>query len=123
MSEKSTLLTKILQNHVKMFLVNLKNIYYYYSVWQESYDKIKTIIPNIKFTRELDVFNIIEPDPWLFINYLAESIEEWSQEMFYLFTLRCHYEKISVTVALHNFLHQGKCRRTLVLNCFLLYHI
>jgi len=41
--------TKRIQNRGQIFLENPKNIYYCYSVWQESYDKMKTIAPDIKF--------------------------------------------------------------------------
>jgi hypothetical protein len=37
--------------------------------------------------------------------------------MLQLFTVRCHQEKISVTIVLHNLFHQNKCMRTLALNC------
>ena len=63
-----------------MFLENPKNIFYCYSLPQEFYDKIKTIAPEIKFIRELDMFNIIAQNSWVIIADLAESIEEWSQD-------------------------------------------
>jgi len=58
-----------------------------------SHDKIKTMAPNTKFTWQLDIFNTIEQNSWLIIGNLAESIDEWSQEMLQLFTFRYHHEK------------------------------
>lgn len=63
------------------------------------------------------MLNTIAKDSWLIISDLAISIEEWSQEMFQLFTVRFHHEKISVTLVLSSFLHQSKCMRILALNC------
>ena len=113
-----------IKNHDKMFLENLK-IYYCYSVRQESYDKIKTIIPDIKITQGLDVFNIFEANSCLSSNHLAESTEEWSQEMLQLFTGRSHPEKLSITVVLHRVFHQSKCMRKLALNCtyYIIYRV
>lgn len=123
MSGKTTLLMKIIQNRGEMLAAGdhqttIKNIYYCYSVWQQSYDRIRTIEPQIKFIKGLDVvFNSIEPNSWLIIDDLAESIEQWSEEMIQLFTVRSHHEKISFTIVLHNLFHQSKCMRTLALNC------
>ena len=127
MSGKTTLLAKIIQNCDKMFLEKPKKIYYCYSIWQESYDKIKAIdttIP-IQFIRGLDVFNSIESNSWLIIDDLAESIEQFSHEMLQLFTVRSHHEHISVTLVLHNLFHQSKCMRTLALNCtvYIIYRV
>jgi hypothetical protein len=95
----------------------VKNIYYCYSVWQESYDKIKSIAPSTKFIRGIDIFNSIAPNSWLIIDDLAESVQELSQEILQLFTVRSHHEKISVTVVFHNIFHPSECMRTLTLNC------
>ena len=46
------------------------------------------------------MFNIIELRSWLIIDDLAESMEEWSQEMLQLFTIQSHHEKIFITVVL-----------------------
>ena len=62
-------------------------------MWQESYDKIKDILPNIKCIRGFDIFNIIEPYSWLIIDDLVESIKEWSQEMLLLIMVLSYYEK------------------------------
>ena len=110
-----------------MFLEKPKKIYYCYSIWQESYDKIKaiaTIIP-IQFIRGLDVFNSIESNSWLIIDDLAESIEQFSQEMLQLFTVRSHHENISITLVLHNLFYQRKCMQTLALNCtiYIIYRV
>ena len=125
MSGKTTLLTKIIQNRDRMFLENPTKIYYCYSVWQESYDRIKTIAPDTKFIHGLDIFNSIESNSWLIIDDLAESIEEWSQEMIQLFTVRSHHQRISVTLVLHNLFQQSKCMRTLALNCtyYIIYRV
>jgi len=114
-----------------MFAEKPKKIYYCYSIWQESYNKIKAIAATtmgsmqIQFIQGLDVFNIIEPNSWLIIDDLAESIEQWSQQMLQLFTVRSHHEQISVTLVLHNLFHQSKCMRTLALNCtyYIIYRV
>jgi len=112
-----------------MFAEKPKKIYYCYSIWQESYNKIKAIAAmgsmQIQFIQGLDVFNIIEPNSWLIIDDLAESIEQWSQQMLQLFTVRSHHEQISVTLVLHNLFHQSKCMRTLALNCtyYIIYRV
>jgi hypothetical protein len=70
-------LTKIIKNCDKMFVEKPKKIYYCYSIWQESYVKIKAIgiagLVQIQFIQGLDVFSIIEPNSWLIIDDLAES--------------------------------------------------
>ena len=86
-------------------------------MWQESYDKIKTIAPDTKFIQRLDVFNVIEPNYLTEPNDLSESIEEWSQEMLQLFKVQSHHEKISVKAVLHKLFHQNKFMRSLALNC------
>ena len=113
-----------------MFVEKPKKIYYCYSIWQDSYDKIKAIaatmgLVQIQFIQGLDVFSIIEPNSWLIIDDLAESIEQWSQQMLQLFTVRSHHEQISVTLVLHNLFHQSKCMRTLALNCtyYIIYRV
>jgi hypothetical protein len=79
----------------------------------------------IQFLQGLDVFDIIEPNSPLIIDDLAESIEQWSQEMLKLFTVRSHNEQISVTLARHNLFHQSKCMRTLALSCtyYIIYRV
>ena len=85
---------------------------------------IATTIP-IQFIRGLDIFNSIEPNSWLSIDDLAESIEQLSQEMLLLFTLRSHHEHISIALVLHNLCHQSKCMRNLALNCtiYIIYQV
>ena len=119
MSGKTTLLTKIIKNCDKMFVEKPKKIYYCYSIWQESYDKIKAIAISgvqIQFIQGYDVFKIIEQNSWVIIDDLAESIEQWSQEMLHLFTVCSYHEHISVTLVLHNYLEQ-----IYVNTCFELY--
>jgi hypothetical protein len=107
MSGKTALLTKIIKNCDKMFMEKPKKIYYCYSIWQESYDKIKVIATSvqIQLIQGLDVYDIIEPNSPLIIDDLAESIKQWSQEMLQLFTVRSHHEQISVTLVLRNPFH------------------
>ena len=111
-----------------MFVEKPRKIYCCYSIWQESYDKIKAIattgLVQIQFIQGFDVLNIIEANSWLIIDDLAESIEQWSQDMLQLFTVRSHHEHIS-TLVLHNLFHQSKCMRTLALNCtyYIIYRV
>ena len=71
------------------------------------------------------MFNITKPNSWLIIDDLAESIEEWSQDMLQLLLVRYLHEKFFITVVLHNLFHQSKCMRTLDLNCtyYILYRV
>ena len=62
------------------------------------------------------MFNIIEPNSRLIIDYLAEAIEEWSQEMLQLLKVRSRHEKTSVTFVLYNLFHMSKFMRIFALN-------
>ena len=53
----------------------------------------------------------------MIIDDIAGSIDEQSQEMLQLLTVRSHHEEISLSLVLHNLSHQRKCVRTLALNC------
>ena len=94
-------------------------------MWKEPYDKIKTIAPDTTFIERIDIFNITEPNTWLYTDDSAETIKEWSQEMIQLFMVQSHHENISVTVVLQHFFHQSKCMRTLALNCtyYIIYRV
>ena len=73
----------------------------------------------------LEPNELLEPNSWFVIDYLAESNEEWSQEMLELFTVWPHHEKFFVTIIFHNLFYQSKCLRKLALNCtyYIIYRV
>lgn len=116
-SGKTSLIEKILEQNKKLINPNVTKIIYCYARWQDKYDYLKTIIPNMEFNQGLIDIDLINPnDKTLLIlddlTYLCEKDET----ILNLFTTDSHQKNISVFLLTQNLFSKGKYFRTISLN-------
>ena len=90
-----------------------------YSEWQEDYDKIKTIYPEIEFMKGYsdDIYDSFEPsDRNLLI--LDDQMSEASntKSLANLFTKGSHHRNVTILYLVQNMFDQGRSSRTVSLN-------
>ncbi len=90
-----------------------------YSEWQEDYDKIKTIYPEIEFMKGYsdDIYDSLEPsDRNLLI--LDDQMSEASntKSLANLFTKGSHHRNVTILYLVQNMFDQGRSSRTVSLN-------
>ena len=117
-SGKSTFTFKILRNLNNMFSCPINKVYYFYSVWQKSFEtedikKIEFIkdIPNQESIEKIsnNLHNLIIIDDLQTSALNSEFIAN-------LFSRESHHRNISVFLILQNLFHQGKYSRDISLN-------
>ena len=117
-SGKSTFTFKILRNLNNMFSYPINKVYYFYSVWQKSFEtedikKIEFIkdIPNQESIEKIsnNLHNLIIIDDLQTSALNSEFIAN-------LFSRESHHRNISVFLILQNLFHQGKYSRDISLN-------
>ena len=117
-SGKSTFTFKILLNLNNMFSYPINKVYYFYSVWQKSFEtedikKIEFIkdIPNQESIEKIsnNLHNLIIIDDLQTSALNSEFIAN-------LFSRESHHRNISVFLILQNLFHQGKYSRDISLN-------
>ena len=117
-SGKSTFVFNLLENSDQMFTRKLNNIYYFYSVWQELFDKCK--LENLNFIIKIPDESIIEDitdgtHHLLIIDDLQISaLNDGFIANF--FTRESHHRNLTVILILQNSFHQGKYARDISFN-------
>ena len=116
-SGKSTILSKILAQRSDLIEPTPTNIIYCFSTWSDSYNNLKSILPDIKFNEGLpNIDQINENEKNLIIlDDLMANVEK-SQAILQLFTVNSHHSNISVFFLTQNLFSQGKYTRTISLN-------
>ena len=117
-SGKSTFIFNLLENVGEMFTKTPIKIYYFYSVWQDLFDKCK--IKNLNFIKKIPDENIIEDmtdgsHHLLIIDDLQIAALN-DGFIANLFTRESHHRNLSVILILQNSFHQGKYARDISLN-------
>lgn len=120
-SGKTTWLFKLLKHAKIMFTNPPHKILYCYGVWQDMFNEMEKLIPNLVFhegvpaSEQIEEFandnhNIIVLD-----DLMSECVK--NQEVELLFTRGSHHKKLSIIYLNQNMFCQGKSARTIALNC------
>ena len=92
-------------------------IYYYYSIWQDKFTKMKEKIPNINFHEGLSNFqhvNKLENNLIIIDDLMKEASD--NNEILDMFTKGSHHSNCSIMVLTQNIFNKGKHSRTMSLN-------
>ena len=117
-SGKTTLITKFLQTSQFIIYPPPVNIIFSYFRWQDGYNKIKALVPNITFLEglpDIDLINSLETNLIILDDLMADA--EKDKTIANLFTVDSHQKNISVFFLSQNLFSQGKFARTISLNC------
>ena len=117
-SGKSTFIYNLLENSEQMFTRKPNKIYYFYSIWQDLFDKCK--IDNLNFIKKIPDETTIEDitdrsHHLLIIDDLQISALN-DGFIANLFTRESHHRNLSVILILQNLFHQGKYASDISLN-------
>ncbi len=116
-SGKTWFLERVFQN--QMIRPWPRNIIWFFSEWQEIYERLRTSYPLIKFVKGLegDMMAHVKPNSSNLM-VIDDQMDEASEnkEVSKLFTKGSHHRDISVFLFVQNMFHKGKESRTLSLN-------
>jgi ABC-type ATPase with predicted acetyltransferase domain len=113
---KTELLIEILRHQNILFNNELEKIIFCYKEYQPSYDKLKSIIPNIIFHQGVydNEFNKKIKNLVIFDDLMKETLDNSSIQD--LFTIESHHKNTSVILISHNLFVKSKFARTINLN-------
>ena len=122
-SGKSTWLCKLLEHKDKLFPdVSTHKILYCYGVWQDLFNKMETLIPNLIFHEGIPSSSLIEEitknnhhNIIVLDDLMIEVVK--NEEMDHLFTRGAHHKNLTVIYINQNMFCQGKNARSITLNC------
>ena len=120
-SGKTTWVFKLFKELNVMFNKPVHKILYCYGVWQDKFDEMERVIPNISFcegiptSKQIEDFadgnhNVIVLD-----DLMLECVS--NREICLLFTRGAHHKKLTIFYVNQNMFCQGKHARTITLNC------
>ena len=94
-----------------------ENITYYYTVFQNTFGEIQTLVPQIKFVQGLpdDILDTINPETrnlFIFDDMMGEKDAVIAKQ----FTKKSHHGHLSVIYIVQNLFHDSKEHRTISLN-------
>lgn len=121
-SGNSYLTRQILQHADGMFKKPVVRIMFCYSVWQELYTKMKTVLPFIEFHQgfpskeEMLEWRSNEGHKILVLDDLMIDAAD-SMETVHMFYVGSHHYNITVIHLMQNLFQKGKAMRTASLNC------
>ena len=117
-SGKSTFIFKLLENNGEMFAKKPKKIYYFYSVWQDIFDRYN--LRNLTFIKKNPDESVIEEITDGSHNLLIiDDLQIFALNDGFianLFTRESHHRNLTVILILQNLFHQGKYARDKSLN-------
>jgi hypothetical protein len=116
-SGKTTLLTKILVNNVRLIDKPPDNIYYSYSRWQNNFNELLKLLPNIKFVEglpDIDEFNANQNNLLILDDLMSECGK--NDDIKKLFTIDSNHKNLSVFFLTQNMFSNDKNNRTISLN-------
>lgn len=122
-SGKTTWLSNLLQESASLFpKVFTKKILYCYGIWQDLFDKMEAIIPNIVFHEGVPTSKVIEEltenkshNIVVLDDLMSEVVKNGEIEL--LFTRGAHHKNLTIIYLNQNMFCQGKNARTITLNC------
>ena len=122
-SGKTTWLCKLLEHKDTLFPgVVTHKILYCYGVWQDLFNKIETIIPNIFFnqglpsSKTIDELTEMKQHNIIILDDLMMEVVK-NEEIELLFTRGSHHKNLTIIFINQNMFCQGKNARTIALNC------
>ena len=117
-SGKTNFVFKLLENLNAMFEVPVEKVYYFYGVWQKSFDN--KIIENLEFIQgvpdEAQIKQIADSKHNLIIIDDLQMSAVNSPSITNLFSRESHHRNLSVFLILQNLYHSGKYSRDITLN-------
>ena len=117
-SGKSTFVFRLIENKAEMFKVEPERIYYFYTVWQPSFEKISN--KNVTFLQGLpdsETIQSISNDNHNLIVLDDMQIKAMNDPYIAnLFSRESHHRNLTVILLLQNLFHQGKYGRDISLN-------
>lgn len=121
MSGKTQLVMNLLRQKEALFSPPPKKVLYAYAEWQDKFDWMQEVIPDIEFHQGLPSASFM--DDWssdnepqaLILDDLMTSIAS-SAEMVQLYTVKCHHRQITTMTLQHSLYPPGKHSKTLSLN-------
>ena len=116
-SGKTTWVKKVLENKDVLFDQPPHNILYCYGAWQPLYEKMTSIKFHEGLPTKEEIADFAEGKPSLIVldDLLADVVKDDFTQA--LFTRGSHHKNITVLYVTQNAFCQGKCARTISLNC------
>ena len=115
---KSWLIFKIIENRRDLFDKKIEKIYYFYSVWQNMFDKYSDqdiVFINNKPDEKI-IKEIANGGHYLLVIDDLQTAALKDEFIANLFTRESHHKNLSVFLILQNLFHQGKYSRDISLN-------
>lgn len=114
---KTQFIVELLKRRNKEISPPPKRIIYCYSIWQDKFDELKSLIPDIEFYDGL--FNVMELDSQIenliILDDLMREASE-SDNVLDMFTKGSHHKNVSILLLTQNIFGKGKHSRTISLN-------
>ena len=116
-TSKTTFVKKLLGNVQVIIDLPPENIKYFYSEYQDTFAKIKSLIPKIEFMEGVSgvIFDSINPKTrnlYIFDDMMGEQDSVIAK----LFTKTSHHGNLSMIYIVQNLFHPSKDHRTISLN-------
>jgi hypothetical protein len=118
---KTTFVLKLIENTKDMFTKEPKRILYCYSAWQKAYDELKKIdyvtmhegVPSRSLMEEFTYDR--QPTLLVLDDLMAKIIKD--PDVQHYVTVMSHHNNIGIVLIMQSIFPQGKCARTISLNC------
>ena len=118
---KTTFVLKLIKNAEDMFTKKPQRVLYCYSAWQKAYDELSklqhvTMHEGVPTRSEMDEFTYDRKPSLLVIDDLMAKIIKDPEVQHYV-TVMSHHNNIGIVLIMQSIFPQGKCARTISLNC------
>jgi hypothetical protein len=118
---KTTFVLKLLNNASDMFTKKPVRIFYCYGAWQNAYEKLKqleyvTLHEGVPTRAEMEEFTYDRKPTLLVLDDLMAKIIKDPDVQHYV-TIMSHHNNIGIILIMQSIFPQGKCARTISLNC------
>ena len=118
---KTTFVLKLIKNASYMFTKDPKRVLYCYSAWQNAYEELSkldhvTMHEGVPTRTEMEEFTYDRKPSLLVIDDLMAKIIKDPDVQHYV-TVMSHHNNIGIILIMQSIFPQGKCARTISLNC------
>jgi hypothetical protein len=118
---KTTFVLKLIENVDSMFMRKPQRILYCYSAWQSSYEKLEklpyvTLNEGVPTRAQMEEFTFDREPTLLVLDDLMSKIIKDPDVQHYV-TVLGHHNNIGIVLIMQAIFPQGKCARTISLNC------
>lgn len=120
-SGKTTWVLKLMQHSSQMFSLKPQKILYCYGIWQELFNTMEKLLPNIIFHEGLPTSNTIKEfadnkhNIIILDDLMSDCVKNKDVEL--LFTRGAHHMNLTILYLNQNMFCQGKHARNIALNC------